>query len=94
MRTKFSSENTKERDHFRDSCVDGKIIIIIIIIIIYLREMAWEVMDWIHLIQDRDQWKALVNTVMNLWAPQKSGNFLTSSVTISFSSRSLLRCVS
>jgi hypothetical protein len=23
-------------------------------------------MDWIHLAQDRDQWKAVVNTVMNL----------------------------
>jgi hypothetical protein len=26
-------------------------------------------MDWIHLAQDRDQWRALVNTVMNLGAP-------------------------
>jgi hypothetical protein len=25
--------------------------------------------DWIHLDQDRDQWRALVNTVMNLWFP-------------------------
>jgi hypothetical protein len=27
-------------------------------------ETGWEVMDWIHL--DRGQWRALVNTVMNL----------------------------
>jgi hypothetical protein len=25
--------------------------------------------EWIHLGQDRDQWQALVNTVMNLWVP-------------------------
>lgn len=26
-------------------------------------------MDWIHLIQNRDQWRAIVNTVMNLFFP-------------------------
>jgi hypothetical protein len=34
-----------------------------------LREIGWGCMDWIHLPQNRDQWKALVNTVMNLQAP-------------------------
>jgi hypothetical protein len=29
-----------------------------------LRRICWEVMDWIHVAQDRDQWWALVNTVM------------------------------
>jgi len=29
------------------------------------REIGWEDVDWIHLIQDRDQWQAPVNTVMN-----------------------------
>jgi hypothetical protein len=28
-----------------------------------------EVMDWMHLDQDCDQWQALVNTVMNLRFP-------------------------
>jgi hypothetical protein len=34
-----------------------------------LREVGWEGMDWIDLTQDRDQWKALVNTVINLRVP-------------------------
>jgi len=34
-----------------------------------LREIWWEGVDWIHLDQDRDQWQALVNTVMNLQFP-------------------------
>jgi hypothetical protein len=29
-----------------------------------LREIGWNGMDWIGLAQDRDQWRALVNTVM------------------------------
>jgi hypothetical protein len=31
-----------------------------------LREIGWVGMDWIDLAQDRDRWRALVNTVMNL----------------------------
>jgi hypothetical protein len=34
-----------------------------------LREKGWGGMDWIDLAQDRDQWRALVNTVMNLRVP-------------------------
>jgi hypothetical protein len=34
-----------------------------------LREIGRDGMDWIDLAQDRDKWRALVNTVMNLWAP-------------------------
>jgi hypothetical protein len=36
-----------------------------------LREMGWDGVDWIDLAQDRDQWRALVNTVMNLRVPYK-----------------------
>jgi hypothetical protein len=36
---------------------------------IYLREIGWDGVDWIDLAQDRDKWKALVNTVMNLRVP-------------------------
>jgi hypothetical protein len=34
-----------------------------------LREIGWDGMDWIDLAQDRDRWRALVNTVMNLRVP-------------------------
>jgi hypothetical protein len=34
-----------------------------------LREMGWGGMDWIDLAQDRYQWGALVNTIMNLRVP-------------------------
>jgi hypothetical protein len=34
-----------------------------------LREIEWDGMDWIKLAQDRDQWRALVNTVMNFQVP-------------------------
>jgi hypothetical protein len=34
-----------------------------------LREIGWDGMDWTDLAHDRDQWRALVNTVMNLRVP-------------------------
>jgi hypothetical protein len=34
-----------------------------------LREIGFGDVDWIHLAQDRDRWRALVNMVMNLWVP-------------------------
>jgi hypothetical protein len=29
-----------------------------------VKDIGWECVDWTHLAQDRDQWRALVNTVM------------------------------
>jgi hypothetical protein len=34
-----------------------------------LREMGWDGVDWIIMPQDRDQWRALVNIVLNLQVP-------------------------
>jgi hypothetical protein len=31
-----------------------------------VKEVGWGGMDWIGLVQDMEQWRALVNTVMNL----------------------------
>jgi hypothetical protein len=42
-----------------------------------LWEIKLEGVDWIHLAQDKDQWQAAVNTVMNPRVPQKTGSFLT-----------------
>ena len=34
-----------------------------------IQEVGCGDMDWIDLAQDRDRWRALVNTLMNLWVP-------------------------
>jgi hypothetical protein len=34
-----------------------------------LRATGWDVLDWIHLVQDMDKQRTLVSTVMNLRVP-------------------------
>jgi len=34
-----------------------------------LRYTGWESVDWINLVQGRNKWWAVVNTVMNNWFP-------------------------
>jgi hypothetical protein len=55
-----------------------------------LREIGWGGMDWIDLAQDRDQWRALVSTVMNLRVLQNVRKFLSSCTTGGFSRRAQL----
>jgi hypothetical protein len=40
------------------------------------REIRLEGADWMQLVQDRDHWRAVVNTRMNFLVPCKEGNFL------------------
>jgi hypothetical protein len=41
-----------------------------------LREIGWDGVDCIDMAQDRDQWRALVNTVLNFRVPLNAGKFL------------------
>jgi hypothetical protein len=63
MCPKFWSENLKGKDHSEELGIAGKIGERI------FRETGWEGMDWIHIAHDRDQWQALVDTIMNLQVP-------------------------
>jgi hypothetical protein len=53
-----------------------------------LREIRWGGMDWIDLTQG--QWRALVNTAMNLRVPYNFGKFLSNCPTGSYSKRAQL----
>jgi hypothetical protein len=55
-----------------------------------LRGIGLDGMDWIDLAQDRDQWRALVITVMNLRVPLNAGKFLSSCTIGGFSRRAEL----
>jgi hypothetical protein len=61
-----------------------------------LTEIGCEGVDWIQLTQDRNQWLALMNTVMNLRVSYNAANFLTTRANISFSKILMLhgiRCI-
>jgi hypothetical protein len=55
-----------------------------------LREIGWEVVDWIHLAVVRNKSQTLVNTVINFPVPLRARNFSAISATISFSTRNLI----
>jgi len=38
-----------------------------------LTETGWEVVAWIHVTENGDQWRAVVNTVMNLGLHRRRG---------------------
>jgi hypothetical protein len=55
-----------------------------------LREIEWDGMDWVDVAKDRDRWRALVITVVNLQVASISGNFLSSCTIGGFSRRAQL----
>jgi hypothetical protein len=59
-----------------------------------LREIGWSGMDLIELVQDKDQWRALVNTAMSLRVRQNVGNFLSNCTIGGFSRRAQIHEVS
>jgi hypothetical protein len=62
MHIVYWCESQKERDHWEDQNVSGWKILKWIL-------ERWDWMDWIDLAQDMYQWRALMNTVMNLRVP-------------------------
>jgi hypothetical protein len=43
---------------------------------IILKETGYDFLDWIHLAQDRVEWRAVLNTLINFQFLYKKGNFL------------------
>ena len=59
-----------------------------------LQEVGCGYVDWIGLAQDRDRWRTLASTVMNLRVPWNAVNFLISCKPVSFSRMTLHHGVS
>jgi hypothetical protein len=57
-------ESQRERDHQEDQDVGG-----VDNIRMDLGEVGWGDVNWIGLVQDRNRWRALVNSVLNLRVP-------------------------
>jgi hypothetical protein len=51
-----------------------------------LVEVEWGNVDWIGLAQDRDRWRALVNSVLNLRVPKTAGKLSSAQITRDVSS--------
>jgi hypothetical protein len=72
--------NSNWSDEFTDTGVNGRILLKRIL---HEHNMMTYV-DWVLLVQDREYWRDLLDTVMTLWIPQKAVIFLIRWVTISF----------
>jgi hypothetical protein len=59
-----------------------------------MRRKETTMKPWIDVAQDRDQWKTLVSTIMNLQVPLNSGKFFSNYTSGSLSRRAYLHGVS
>jgi len=59
-----------------------------------LQEVGGGCEDWMELAHDRDRWRALVSTVMNLWVPKMQRISCLAAEPVIFSRRTLLHGVS
>jgi len=62
----------RERDHLEDLSIDERITLK------WIFKLQDGRVEWTHLAQDRNRWRALVNIVINLRFPQNEGNSLSS----------------
>jgi len=62
MHKRFLCRNRKERDHLEDSDVDDRIVLKLI-----LNKSVGGGLDYICLVQDRDNWWDVLNKIINLW---------------------------
>jgi hypothetical protein len=59
-----------------------------------LVEVGWGDVDWIGLAQYRNRWRALVNSVLNLWVPWNAGKLSSDLTSSGLSGSALLHIVS
>ena len=76
MCTGFWLENLRERDHWVDQDVGGRIVLM------DLQGMGGGYGDWMELAQDRERWRAFVGTVRNLRVPKMWENYIIRSLVI------------
>jgi hypothetical protein len=50
-----------------------------------LQDIGWGDFDWTDPGRDRDRWRVIVKAVLKFWVASNEGNFVTGSVTTSFS---------
>lgn len=84
MHTEFWWLNLRGRDHLEGLDVDKGITLK------YIFHTYDEGVDWIDLAKNRNGWRAVVSTAMNLLFPQNAENFLNGWGSVIFSRRTLL----
>jgi hypothetical protein len=52
-----------------------------------IRETGWEGVDWMNLAQDREQWRALVNTILNFAFHKSQGTYRLTGSLLGFQER-------